>query len=86
MLAYVVAALEQYTLDQLRVAGADDAELERARQQIDRAMQSVWSNFYHRNISPEVYEYFASTFPIAEAGKAQLARRCISPLLLNDEG
>lgn len=78
-IAYVVAVLEEEALQELT---NDEAATQAARIQIDEALRSICPGFYHRNLAPEVRDYFEETCPITSSDRRVLADRYIHPIIL----
>jgi hypothetical protein len=69
------------TLEETALAGLGPEAAERARERITASLRAVWPGYNHRNIGPDVREYFAQTFPITPADRELLAQRYLAPVI-----
>jgi hypothetical protein len=51
------------------------------RERITASLRAIWPAFNHRNIGPEAFAYFETTFPIRDDDRRFLAERYISPIV-----
>lgn len=78
LIAYVLTAIETHALEAL---AGDEAATEAAKDRVDEALRRIWPGFYHRNLAPNVRDYFERTFPITAADRGFLAERYVDPIL-----
>ena len=76
LIAYVISVLEKHALESLTTR-----DQQRALTRIEDALQAIWPGFYHRNIAPEIMQYFRQTFPITPADREGLVQRYIEPII-----
>ncbi|HSQ70218.1 MAG TPA: hypothetical protein VLM41_09045 [Steroidobacteraceae bacterium] len=69
------------TLEETAVAGLGPEPAASARERITASLRAVWPGYNHRNIAPDVREYFAKTFPITPADRELLAQRYLAPVI-----
>jgi hypothetical protein len=69
------------TLEDAAVAGLAPERADAARQRVTASLREVWPGYNHRNIAPDVREYFARTFPITQADRELLAERYLAPVI-----